>query len=172
MENVGWLTTFIFIFFQRTQTLCCQILHVLATLPSLPSGDKAISSLLELEPPDSRSAMIGMGYHPARADIPGDTLFRKDTQLDYFCKSVSFLEHCLDPAPLWRLFYYLSAGSCRLNLYNIYIWRYDEIIHSTNAYWVSSMSQVLWARAVKGTKSLTSGSWRSSWGGGGGVIIN
>lgn len=40
------------------------------------------------------------GVSSSTTDISGDNLHRKDTQLDYFHKSASFLEDCLDPAPL------------------------------------------------------------------------
>lgn len=38
------------------------------------------------------------GVSSSTTDISGDNLHRKDTQLDYFHKSASFLEDCLDPA--------------------------------------------------------------------------
>lgn len=69
-------------------------------------------------------------------------LCKKNIQLDYFHKKASFLEDCLDSAPLWWLSYSLSAGSCRLDLCFIFEDTVLLLIHSTNV-WVLPMCPVL-----------------------------
>lgn len=70
-----------------------------ATLPCPPSGDKAISSLLQLEPPASWSLMTGAGYHPV-PPISWRQPLQEKLELDYFPKNVSLLENYLDAALL------------------------------------------------------------------------
>lgn len=134
MESISQLKTCKFIFLKISQTLCCQILHIgtkgprAATLPCLLKGDRAISSFLQQEPPSFMISNDCDGVSPSTTDNPGDILFRKDTQLDYSHESASFLEDCLDLAPLWGPFNYLTARYCWLTSYILYSWSYCAII--------------------------------------------
>lgn len=116
--------------------LCCQILQIwnqrlkgcyFTMLAQWWQGH--LSSLLELKSPASRSAMIRMGYHPA-SQICLEISFAGKIHKTIFIRVA--LRRLPRPCPIRMALYYLIAESYRLNLDNIYIWRYCLIIHPFN----------------------------------------